>query len=177
MSNVCIWARSIFNVYVVLMDGLAYPVLLIVYWLAFCLPHIFFNSLVGPFCDSWCNEIHKKILVSTVSTISLVSTKEWNMCPYNPQALPFWHDILMLLLRKQQLQRDFPLMVFLKPINEASFYSWSSRFPSSRTCHKSKVSQEKLLSLVTMLRFDLTTCLQPKIFWEIVQRSTLDCHL
>ena len=86
------------------------------------------------------------------------------MCPYNPQALPFWHDILMLLLRKQQLQRDFPLMVFLKPINEASFYSWSSRFPSSRPCHKSKVSQEKLLSLVTMLRFDLTTCLQRKNF-------------
>ena len=84
------------------------------------------------------------------------------MCPYNPQAIPFWHDILMLLLRKQ-LQRDFPLMVFLKPINEASFYSWSSRFPSSRTCHKSKVSQEKLLSLVTMLRFDLT-CLQPNFF-------------
>ena len=147
--------------------------------ISFSFTTIFFFNSLGPFCDS----IHpthdamkfiKKILVITIS-LALVSTKEWNMCPYNPQAIPFWHDILMLLLRKQ-LQRDFPLMVFLKPINEASFYSWSSRFPSSRTCHKSKVSQEKLLSLVTMLRFDLT-CLQPNFFWEIVQRSTLDCHL
>ena len=164
------------------MDGPTCPVILIVYWLAKepfrVLPRFLIVWKTHENPDAIFTKSIKRVLVSTISIVSKIVLKEWNMCPYKgPPAIPFWHDILMLLLRKQQLQRDFPLMVFLKPINEASFYSWSSRFPSSRTCHKSKVSQEKLLSLVTMLRFDLTTCLQPKIFWEIVQRSTLDCHL